>query len=112
MTLRLKQNCLAICGCEVKVIATHTVNGQTNPKWNLRTYQGMGIGTPNAYWRIWERSGNLEYKRGKIDDNGKLIGLPDEFESGYDYDGYMELQQGCSYGCGWQLYDEGIVWPD
>ena len=65
MTLRLKQNCLAICGCEVKVIATHTVNGQT-----------------------------------------------DEFESGYDYDGYMELQQGCSYDCGWQLYDEGIVWPD
>lgn len=63
------------------------------PTWDLTPYQGNGIGRPNALWRLYELSGGVEYNRGRIDENGKLEGLPNQFKSNYTYDGYMELQQ-------------------
>ena len=36
---------------------------------------------------------------GRIDESGTLVGLPNEFRSTYTYEGFMELQQGCSNPC-------------
>lgn len=89
----IKQNCCP-CSCMPRVIASFTTN-RDNPVWNLTQYQGAGVGTPCGYWRVYETSGSVEYNRGKIDKDGTLVGLPNEFRSSYYYDGYMELQQGC-----------------
>lgn len=103
--------------CKPRVIASQITNANTGPKtWNLRPYQGDKIGLPGHRWRIRDVgeshhnnpdascSGTI-YSNGSIDGNGKLTGLPDEFVSGYGYNGYMELQQGC-------VRDDGsIEWP-
>ena len=103
--------------CKPRVIASQITNANTGPKtWNLRPYQGDKIGLPGHRWRIRDVgeshhnnpdascSGTI-YNNGTIDGNGKLTGLPDEFVSGYSYNGYMELQQGC-------VRDDGsIEWP-
>lgn len=103
--------------CKPRVIASQITNANTGPKtWNLRPYQGDKIGLPGHRWRIRDVgeshhnnpdascSGTI-YNNGTIDGNGKLTGLPDEFVSGYVYNGYMELQQGC-------VRDDGsIEWP-
>ncbi len=103
--------------CKPRVIASQITNANTGPKtWNLRPYQGDKIGLPGHRWRIRDVgeshhnnpdascSGTI-YSNGSIDGNGKLTGLPDEFVSGYSYNGYMELQQGC-------VRDDGsIEWP-
>ena len=65
----------------------------------LTPYQGAGIGMSNTYWRLVERDYLLEYNRGRIDESGTLVGLPNEFRSTYTYEGFMELQQGCSNPC-------------
>ncbi len=109
--LILKTSCNTTCDCVPKVLATGVTN-RNNPIWNLTPYQGPGMGTPFASWRVWERSGNVEYHRGTISENGTLVGLPSKFESQYYYDGYMELQQGCPNICCTEefCYDE-IMWP-
>ena len=103
--------------CKPRVIASKITNSNTGPKtWNLRPYQGDKIGLPGHRWRIRDVgeshhnnpdascSGTI-YNNGTIDGNGKLTGLPAEFTSGYGYNGYMELQQGC-------VRDDGsIEWP-
>ena len=103
--------------CKPRVIASQITNANTGPKtWNLRPYQGDKIGLPGHRWRIRDVgeshhnnpdascSGTI-YSNGTIDGNGKLTGLPAEFTSGYGYNGYMELQQGC-------VRDDGsIEWP-
>ena len=103
--------------CKPRVIASQITNANTGPKtWNLRPYQGDKIGLPGHRWRIRDVgeshhnnpdascSGTI-YNNGTIDGNGKLTGLPAEFTSGYGYNGYMELQQGC-------VRDDGsIEWP-
>lgn len=103
--------------CKPRVIASQITNANTGPKtWNLRPYQGDKIGLPGHRWRIRDVgeshhnnpdascSGTI-YNNGTIDGNGKLTGLPAEFTSGYSYNGYMELQQGC-------VRDDGsIEWP-
>ena len=103
--------------CKPRVIASQITNANTGPKtWNLRPYQGNKIGLPGHRWRIRDVgeshhnnpdascSGTI-YNNGTIDGNGKLTGLPNEFVSGYSYNGYMELQQGC-------VRDDGsIEWP-
>ena len=73
--MRLKQNCSDTCDCQTTVIARYTTN-RDNPIWDLTPYKGAGVGKPNTYWRLWERSGELEYNRGEIDANGTLVGLP------------------------------------
>ena len=103
--------------CKPRVIASKITNaGDGRKTWNLRPYQGDKGGLPGARWRIRDVgeshhnnsdascSGTI-YNSGTIDGNGKLTGLPNEFVSGYSYNGYMELQQGC-------VRDDGsIEWP-
>lgn len=111
--IRIKAKCDDDCEeCTPKIIASYTTNID-NPVWDLTPYQGSGIGEPNRYWRLFERSGGVVYDAGEIDENGTLVGLPDEFRSGYYYDGYMELQQGCSNYCCTDLsfcWDD-VLWP-
>jgi len=106
------------CKCEPKVIASFITNGsdESRKRWNLRPYQRDHVGDYGGYWRIRDVgeahhnnpeascSGSI-YNNGTIDKNGRLEGLPDEFVSGYSYNGYMELQQGC------EDEDGNIVWP-
>lgn len=94
--------------CEPAVIASFITNS-TDPsraEWDLREFQGDGIGSPCAVWRLrdvgeshWhdplQPCSGLGYGSGKIDRNGKLVGLPDKFVTGYSYDGYMVIEQGC-----------------
>ena len=109
--MRLKQNCSDSCDYQTTVIARYTTN-RDNPIWDLTPYQRAGVGKPNTFWRLWERSGELEYNRGEIDANGTLVGLPSQFVSEYYYDGFMELQQGCPNPCCtvYSCWDE-ISWP-
>ena len=111
--IRIKKRCEDGCDeCETRVIASFTTN-RNNPIWDLTPYQGPGIGTPNAKWRLWERSYGLEYVVGNIDSDGTLVGLQSQFESSYYYDGYMELQQGCTNRCcdDYIYWCEDITWP-
>ena len=66
--MRLKQNCSDTCDCQTTVIARYTTN-RDNPIWDLTPYKGAGVGKPNTYWRLWERSGDVEYNRGDLDEN-------------------------------------------
>lgn len=106
------------CKCKPKVIGSFVTNGsdESRKKWDLTPYQGKNVGTPGGYWRIRDVgeshhnnseepcSGSI-YNSGSINNKGELEGLPDEFVSGYYYDGYMELQQGC------EDEDGNLVWP-
>ncbi len=110
--LIMKTNCDSTCDCQPRIIATAVTN-RNNPTWDLTPYQGNGIGTPFAKWRLFERSyENDSYESGDIDKNGKLVGLPSKFESSYYYDGYMELQQGCPNMCCTEEYCyDTPLWP-
>lgn len=117
--LLLKKGWLIACWicpcCRPKVIASKITN-PSSPRWDLTPYQGEHIGLPGARWRIrdvgeshWNNrdngcSGSI-YNNGSIDGDGVLTGLPNEFVSGYSYNGYMQLQMGC--------VDENgnITWP-
>lgn len=114
MGLFIKRNCKSVCECDKKVIASFTVSPE-NRVWDLTPYQGAGIGSPNAKWRIVEVDYQLEYERGDIDANGQLTALPSQFtqSDGYDYEGHMELQQGCPNRCRDEEHDWGdeIEWP-
>lgn len=99
------------CECEPRVIVSFKVNSERGPKcFNLRPYQGKGVGTPGYRWRLTEIDesgcGNYGYSSGQINDEGVLVGLQPMFCSSFGYDGYMSLQEGC--------YDENgnLRWPD
>ncbi len=110
--LIMKTSCDMNCNCTPRVIATYTTN-RNNPIWDLTPYQGNGIGQPHAKWRLFERGyENDSYDSGDIDANGKLVGLPSQFESSYYYDGFMELQQGCPVMCCTDSYCyDDAMWP-
>lgn len=99
------------CVCLPKVIGSKKVNG-SDPKtavWDMREFKEDGIGTPFSRWRLVEVDNprycyRLYYCEGEIDECGRLIGLPDIFTSTYDYDGYMEIQQGCKSDTGEWIY--------
>lgn len=66
------------------------------PVWNLRPYQGENKGTPNSFWLLrdvgrahWydpnKLCSGIIYYKGKINENGELVGLPDEFVTTYNY---------------------------
>lgn len=103
--------------CKPRVIASKITNANTGPKtWDLTPYQGEKIGLPGAKWRLRDvgeshhnnpdaSCSGSQYGEGSIDGDGKLVGLPAQFTSGYSYNGYMELQQGC-------VREDGSVdWP-
>lgn len=109
--VRIRSKCSDDCAeCTPRVVASFTTN-PSNPVWDLTLYQSDGIGTPNRKWRLVERGELLEYQRGDIDENGKLVGLPNQFESHYSYDGYMELQEGCPNYCCADIYCDEVLWP-
>ena len=103
--------------CKPKVIASKITNARTGPAtWNLTRYQGEKVGLPGARWRLRDDGeshhnnpnascSGSQYGQGNIDEKGKLVGLPAQFTSGYSYNGYMELQQGCV------REDGSIEWP-
>ena len=103
--------------CRPRVIASKITNRSNGTEtWTLTAYQGDKIGLPGGHWRIRDvgeahhnnpeaSCSGSQYYTGTIDENGKLTGLPDKFVSGYSYNGYMELQQGC-------VQEDGSVkWP-
>ena len=84
--------------------------------WDLSPYRGDWGGLPGARWRLRDvgeahhndRSAGCSgviYNNGVIDARGRIVGLPEKFVSGYSYNGYMELQQGCV------RKDGSIWWP-
>lgn len=89
----IKQNCCP-CNCTPTVFGSAVTN-RNNPTWDLSPWQGAGVGTPCAFWRLIEVAYPLVHNSGKIDKNGTLVGLPSQFISNQYYDGFMELQQGC-----------------
>jgi len=68
-------------------------------------------GTVCAAWRIIEVGFCLVYAEGAVDVQGKLVGMPPEFCSPYNYDGHMELQIGCykTIGIQWPSCNSGSV---
>ncbi|MGL6196612.1 MAG: hypothetical protein ACRC2T_17505 [Thermoguttaceae bacterium] len=99
-----KSECVVCCPCKPKVLGTFVTNS-TTPVWDLREYQGDEMAPPGAYWRLRETGAGLFYGNGRVDANGKLAGLPDEFRSNYSYNGYMQLEIGCED-------EEGTIkWP-
>ena len=109
--------CVICPCCRPRVIASTITNRSDGREtWDLRPYQGDGMGVPGARWRIRDVgeshhnnpanscSGTIYYN-GTIDANGRLTGLPNQFVSSYNYNGYMELQQGCVQP------DGSVKWP-
>lgn len=99
------------CECEPRVIKSFKLNREDGPFcFDLKPYQGKGVGTPGYRWRLIEIGesgcGDTGYGSGNINDDGVLVGLRPELCSNYRYDGYMSLQEGC--------YDENgrLIWPD
>ena len=106
-------------GClKAERIVTFKVDGRGKeaPKtFDLRPYKDKGH--PGWVWELWEvnqqhwndpnvecRGSSGEYGYGFIDENGILVGLQDEFTSGWSYVGYLILSQGpydCTLG-GWK----------
>lgn len=92
------------CKCTPSVLASKVVNGSSEDEekrcWDLSEYLGNKVGIPGFKWRLIEVGdprdcGGIQYGSGDIDECGKLVGLQARFCSGYSYDGFMELQQGC-----------------
>ncbi len=104
--------------CKPRVIASCITNGssEATKTWWLTAWQGDYVGFPGGRWRLRDVgeahhnnssagcSGSI-YNNGTIDAKGRLVGLPDKFVSGYSYNGYMELQQGCV------MPDGSVKWP-
>lgn len=100
------------CDCEPKVIARWTTNASTpQPAGTVKCvdftpYQGDGVGVPEQRWRAIEVGACLlRGGSGSINEDGKLVGLPSSYCSSYNYNGYIELQQGCVQK------DGSIKWP-
>jgi len=104
--------------CKPRVLGASITNS-TDPVrrcWELILFLGTNpfraaCHTRCGFWRLIELGdcypgGYPWYGAGCIDENGVLIGLPDEFCSGFPYDGFMELQIGCLSA------DETVIeWP-
>jgi len=91
--------CPSCCGCEPFTLASATTN-RNSPPWNLTPYQGDHMAPPHSYWRLIEMGSCYPrwhpwYGAGCVNGSGRLVGLPNQFQSGYYYDGYMQLQIGC-----------------
>jgi hypothetical protein len=71
----------------------------------LTPFQGDNQAPPGSVWRLRETGAGLVYGSGVVDQNGRLVGLPDSFRSSYSYAGYMQIEIGC--------YQENgsIKWP-
>ncbi|MCL2645585.1 MAG: hypothetical protein FWD61_01105 [Phycisphaerales bacterium] len=104
-------HCTFCCGCKPKVLGSYVTNAETSPTWDLTPYQGPHQAPSNSYWRLIELGscypgGYPWYGAGCVNNRGQLVNLPDEFRSGYYYNGYLELQIGC-----YDPEDDLIHWP-
>ena len=95
------------CKCDPFVIATKITNRSTGEAtWDLTPYKYSGKYRKGARWRLRD-VGEAHYNdpsascsgtingEGEVKKGGFLDGLADTFESGYNYNGYMTLEQGC-----------------
>ena len=99
-------NCADCCPCKPYILARKITNSSNDPVFDLTPYQGKGIATKNnTVWRLLERGAGLNYGNGKISSEGELLNLPNSFRTNYSYDGYMELQLGCTDKNG------NSIWP-
>lgn len=101
----VQRNCTCQINCSPYVLASKTVNRNTDPVMDLTPYQGPGHNYPLNKWRLIETGYHLVYYSGDIDCDGKLVGLPSQFVSNYYYNGYMQLQVGCVQENG------SVTWP-
>ena len=94
--------------CTPAIIASYTTSLPYNPTWDLTPYQGAGIATGNTNrWLLIEVGLNVTHGSGNVALDGTLTGLPASFTTTYDYNGYMQLQVGCSDNGS----PEVITWP-
>ena len=103
------------CCCKIKVLGSFTTNSQ-NPVWDLTPFQGDDQASPGAYWRLIEMGSCYPgsypwYGAGCVNEDGKLVGLPNQFTSGFYYNGYMELQIGCENENDEHETSPHIDWP-
>jgi hypothetical protein len=91
------------CCCKPKVLATFTTINYG--VWDLTPYQGANMAPPGSAWRLRETGAGVVYGTGVVDQNGRLVGLPDSFRSSYSYAGYMQIEIGCPQENG------SIRWP-
>ena len=101
------------CECEPRVIVSLKVYGKDGRTcFNLRPYQGKGVGTTGNIWRaIISRETSdggilaYVYTGGRIDDDGVLVGLrPGVCFAGGGWH-TLSLQEGC--------YENGhLIWLD
>ena len=84
--------------CTPQTLGSYTTNGSDPDRanWDLSQYQKPGVGSPGAQYRLIEIGYGLEHGSGTFGPDGRPENLPDQFHSTYDYDGFMELQQGCT----------------
>lgn len=72
------------CECEPRVIKSFKVNREYGPRcFDLKPYQGKGVGTPGYRWRLIEIGesgcGGTGYGSGNIDYDGVLVGCNRNF---------------------------------
>ncbi len=86
------------CCCKPYTLVTHTTS--TTTAWNLSQYQGDGVAKPNRYWRLTNNyTGYVPIRRGCVDENGKLVGLPNSISAtAYKYTWVFQLEIGCKDG--------------
>ena len=89
--------CPECCECKPYTLATFTTGGGT---WNLTPYQGDGIAKPKRYWRLTNNyTGYVPIRRGCVDANGKLVGLPSSISTTtYKYTWTFRIEIGCKEG--------------
>jgi len=91
------------CCCTPRILASYTTLNYGI--WDLTPYQGDYQAPPGSSWRLWESSYGLTYGSGNVDQNGRLVNLPNSFMSNYSYAGYMRIEIGCPQENG------TIKWP-
>lgn len=82
------------CCCKPYTLATYTTDGGT---WYLSAYHGNGVAKPNRYWRLTNNyTSYVPIKRGCVDENGKLVGLPSSTSTTtYKYTWVFRIEIGC-----------------
>ena len=90
---------IGCCGCCVpREIARRVVSREDKIRsWDLTEFQGDDIGTGGSSWRIINNYMTyVPMLKGCVDENGKLVGLPNSIAAtAYKYTWVFILQLGC-----------------
>ncbi len=90
--------CPECCECEPYELTRFvTSNSET---WYLYDYQVDGTAKPKRYWRLINNyTGYVPIQRGCVDENGKLVGLPNSISpTSYKYTWTFRIEIGCKEG--------------